>query len=171
MTEADVAELFAMLTGAFPNAKVTPMTGAMYRKALVDLDRDRAAAAVLRLANTAKYFPAIAEIRAAAVELEHGPRRAGAEAWGDVGLAVRRIGRYREPTFDDPLVAECVASFGWLTLCDSTNDVADRARFIELYDQLAERGRRELVAGPALALPAPKRELPKVELRSIGGGK
>lgn len=166
MTEADVAELFALIAGAFPNSRVTAATGTIYRRMLVDLDREKAHAAVCRLLATAKFMPTIAEIRGAAVDLELGARRAGAEAWGDVGMAVRRFGRYQDPEFTDPLVAECVRSFGWHSLCDSTNDVADRARFVELYDQLSARQRADQVAGERLALPAPS-NAPAGRLRDV----
>lgn len=157
MTPADVAELVAILAGAFPRPPMTERTMMVYERMLADLEVEAANRAVARLISTAKWLPTIAEIRAAAVEIARGARRAGAEAWGDVTEAIRRVGRYNPcPNFDDPIVAECVRSFGWLSLCDSTNDIADRARFIELYDQLAERGRRDEVAGAALALPNPK---------------
>lgn len=153
MKESEVCELVAVLSAAFVRPPMTERTCQVYERMLLDLDRETAHRAVARLVNTSKWLPTIAEIRAASVELNLGARRAGAEAWGDVSEAVRKFGRYQEPSFSDPLVAECVRSFGWLSICDSTNDIADRARFIELYDQLAERGRRDQVAGNALALP------------------
>ena len=156
MTGADVAELVAIMSAAFTRPPMTERTCQVYERMLVDLDREAAHRAVARLVNTSKWLPTIAEIRAAAVELQVGARRAGAEAWGDVVETIRRSGRYRTPEFTDPLVAECVRSLGWLSLCDSTNDTADRARFIELYDSLAERTRRDLVAGESLALPPPR---------------
>ena len=39
--------------------------------------------------------------------------------------------------FTDPVTAQCVASLRWRELCDSENQAADRARFVELYDKLA----------------------------------
>lgn len=153
MTTVEAAELVAVLLGAYPSARVNEQTCKIYESMLKDLDRDSAARAVSRLLATSKFLPAIAEIRAEATTVEHGHRRLGGEAWGDVGLAVRRFGRYEHPVFDDQIVAECVRQMGWLSLCNSTNEVADRARFIELYDGLAQRDRRELVAGAANALP------------------
>jgi hypothetical protein len=105
---------------------------------------------------TSKFLPTIAEIRAAAVEMAHGARRLGGEAWGDVGSEIRRVGAYGEPQFTDPVAAECVRLMGWRNLCLGTNDAADRARFVELYDGLAVRARADQVAGEALALPKPQ---------------
>ncbi len=156
MTPLEAAELFRDIVAAYPNANVSERASEVYETMLADVDARAARAAAARLLATSRFMPTIAEIREAAAELTLGPRRLGGEAWGDVGMAVRRYGRNRTPEFADPLVAEAVRQLGWLSICDSTNDVADRARFIELYDGLAQRERRDTVAGPALALPAPK---------------
>lgn len=155
MKESEVTELVAVLVAAFPRPPIAEKTVAIYEQMLRDLAVEVAHRAVARLVATSKWLPTIAEIRAAAVEAQLGARRAGAEAWGDVNDAVRRVGRYGTPKFADPLVAEAVRSLGWLAICDSTNDVADRARFIELYDSLAVRARGDQVAGATLALPKP----------------
>jgi hypothetical protein len=166
MKQVEVAELVTMLTLAFPRPVIQEGTMRLYEKMLIDLDKDKAHAAVARLIGTAKFLPTIAEIRSASADLVMGPRRVGAEAWGDVNEAVRKFGRYRAPVFSDPIVAECVRCFGWQSICDSTNDIADRARFVELYDQLAARVRSDQVAGPSLALPAPK-DAPQRHLASL----
>lgn len=173
MTQADVAELVATLSMAFPRPVMQEGTMRIYERMLLDLDRERAHQACARLIVSSKWLPTIAEIRSAATELEFGAVRAGAEAWGDVNEAVRRVGRYGVPKFADPVVAVCVRSFGWLALCDSTNDTADRARFIELYDQLAARDRRDAVAGPSLALPSWRTSNNDVRalVAGIGGGR
>lgn len=157
MKQSEVTELVEILAAAFPRPQMTEATCNVYERMLCDLDRELAHRAVARLITSSKWLPTVAEIRGAATELTAGPRRLGGEAWGDVGQAVRLVGRYREPEFEDPIVAECVRLLGWQTLCDGTNESADRARFIELYDGLATRERRELVVGPWLALPRPNR--------------
>jgi hypothetical protein len=168
MTQLEVAQLVAMLAAAFPHARIGEKTMQVYESMLADLDHEAAKRACARLLSTAKFMPTIAEIRGATVDMEHGPRRIGAEAWGDVNDAVRRFGRYQPPAFEDPLVAECVRSFGWSSLCDSTNDTADRARFIELYDGLAARQRADKVAGGGLSLPSGDRS-PQRRLEAVPG--
>jgi hypothetical protein len=84
--------------------------------------------------------------------------RAGGEGWSDVLAAVSRYGYYREPAFGDPLVARCVTALGWKNLCTSENAIADRARFIELYDRLAAQERREQQS-PVLAAATERRAL------------
>ncbi len=155
MKQSEVADLVAVIAAAFPNQRPTERTCQVYESLLVDLDFATTQRAVARLLATSKFMPTIAEIRAAVVEVQHGARRLGGEAWGDVNEAVRRVGRNGVPEFSDPITAECVRQLGWLSLCNSTNDVADRARFVELYDGLATRRRADEVAGASLALPSP----------------
>lgn len=161
MNPSESAKLVAMVLGAFPNAiprdpEMARKTAEVYKRMLLDLDFEVAERAVARLIATSKFMPTIAEIRSASIDVQRGARRLGGEAWGDVNAEVRRVGRYGSPEFTDPLTAEAVRQLGWLNLCDSTNDVADRARFVELYDGLAARARQDQVAGPALALPDPR---------------
>lgn len=156
MTASEAAKLVAVLLQVYPQAQFGPASSAIYERLLGDLDYAMASAAVDQLAKTSRWMPTIAEIRTAAAELKHGPRRLGAEAWGDVGVAIRKVGAYRPaPVFADALVGECVRLMGWRNLCASENGAADRARFIELYDGLAERNRVETIAAPRLEAPKP----------------
>lgn len=148
----EVAEIIAILARAYPNSNVSEGTSAVYEATLADLEFELTKRAVLRLITLNKWFPTVAEIREAVTDLHHGPKRLGAEAWCDVGLEIRRTGYIGEPAFADPLVAECVAAIGWRSLCLGTNEAADRARFIELYDGLHARARADQVSG--IALPA-----------------
>jgi hypothetical protein len=156
MKRSEVIELVLMLMQAYPNAKVGERTCEVYEQALLDLDRDHARSATSRLIATSKWLPTIAEIRAAATDLRLGPGRTGGEAWADAITAVRVVGRYGVPTWSDPLLGEAMRMWGsWRDFCNSPeDDPGGRARFIELYEQLASRGRAAAVSG--IALPAPK---------------
>ena len=123
---------------------------------LEDLHGSDVAAALKRHIATSKWLPSVAELRAICAEAEHGRARAGGDAWGDVLAAVARFGAYRTPEFSDPLVARCVERFGWRELCGSENQVADRARFVELYDKLAKEQAEDAVVGalPGVSRPA-----------------
>ena len=125
---------------------------------LADLDFELAKRAVTRLIATSKFLPTIAEVRSAATAFELGPVRAGGEAWGDVVAAIRFVGHYGIPKFEDPLVAHCVECLSWRGLCLGENEAADRARFIEMYDAVAERRRTDDVAR-AEPLRLPDRDL------------
>lgn len=154
---------------------VTEMTK-LYSAGLMDLDFDIAYRAVVRIVHTSKFLPTVAEIREAAGILKHGNRRTGAEAWGEVIAKIRRYGWQREPGvdffFEDPLTERVVRAFNWEILCAGEGDsiVADRARFITAYEEMASAARADAAASPNLssdmltmrtsmpakALPAPK---------------
>lgn len=159
MTDIETQQVVSLLLAAFPSARLDAeaarATAVVYRRMLADLDAGIARAAIERLIATCKWFPTVAEIREACAALTAGPRRAGGEAWGDVRRAISRYGYSREPgrdfAFEDPLVAKAVSALGWGAICSSENEVADRARFIELYDKLARDNRAEVVSG---SLPA-----------------
>lgn len=161
MTPSQAAKLVAVLLQAYPQAQFGPSSSALYERELADLDAGTALDAVRRIVRTNKWLPTVAEIRAAAVDVTAGARRLGVEAWGDVVEAIRRIGSYQAaPEFTDQATSECVRLLGWLNLCRGTNEAADRARFVELYDGLSGRQRADLVAGKALPAAAPVGALP-----------
>lgn len=158
MTNEQIGELVKNILGAFPAQRqrmterdVEGFTLAC-KLGLEDLDQARAMVALRRVVRTARFLPTIAEIREAAVEVAHGARKNGGEAWGEVRALVARQGRYRTPGVDfaieDELVAAAVRAFGWSELCRGENPSADRARFIELYDQLARGERRAAQIAP-----------------------
>ena len=62
----------------------------------------------------------------------------GLEAWAAVLWAMRRVGRHRTPYFENPVLAECVAVFGWRDLCSTdVDDAATRDFFIRTYEERA----------------------------------
>lgn len=166
MTDDESTKIWACISAGYPAAMArmgdaqARASSAVYRRMLADLDYPTVNAAVEGLIATSKFLPTVAEIREAAASLTAGPVRAGGEAWGDVLMAVRRFGINRRPEFADPLTAAAVHALGWRELCNSENQTADRARFIELYDQIAHRRRHEYIAA---GLPAAR------QLRELRG--
>lgn len=178
MTDVESQKLVAMLFALFPGQthRLTPdlarQTAAAYRRMLADLDYGSATAALERVAATSEFFPTVAAIRAAVVSVNDGDVRQGAAGWGDVLSAVSRWGINRTPGadfhFDDPIVQKCVNDFGWQNICNSENQVADRARFIDHYDRIAKDNRTSRVVGE-LPANARLRELRSGEANQIGG--
>jgi hypothetical protein len=171
MTETEALAVLKLLGAAYPtqrqrmtNDDVRGMAAA-YMAGLLDLDRDRVRAAVDRLVKSSQWIPTIAEIRAAAVDVAHGTRAPGGEAWGRCLALIRRYGSHRWPAvdfeIDDPVLLATIRALGWLDLCASDNAAADRARFIELYDQLAKGERKEAAIAPG----ATSRALPQARPR------
>lgn len=156
MKPSEAAEIVMMLIAAYPNARITPSTSAVYESALADLDAPNARQAVTRLLATSKWLPTIAEIRSAATDLRLGPARTGEEAYAIVAQAIRRVGQYQRVTFHDPLIERALGIWGgWTGACLAPeDDPGGRARFIELYDSLAARERDAEASG--IPLPAPK---------------
>lgn len=169
MTNEECWKLIGVLFTTYPSANLDVKHAEAYASALLDLPRDAAIAAVERLRRSSRFLPSVAEIREAATAQQHGPRKTGAEAYGELLAAIRRHGQYPEVRFvDGKLVAEspwppvapdvaramlCVWS-SWTAACNSgDSEAADRARFIDAYDGLAVRSREDLVAGSALPKP------------------
>lgn len=186
MKASEAGRLVGAVLVAYPTVRLTEQQQTtmveLYISTLADLTYEHCNVALLTLIKTAKFMPTVAEIRGAALELAHGPVRAGGEAWGDVVQALRRYGLQRSPgvdfTFADPVVARCVKALTWGELCRSENVIADRARFVELYDRLASEVRREQQA-PELAAARQRREvagpqavgaLANAALKRLGGG-
>jgi hypothetical protein len=153
MNDIEAQRVVTMLVSAFPSALARLSdeqlrdTMKIYREMIKDVEADLAAQAVRGLIATSRFMPTIAEVREACMIAKYGRRRPGGDAWGDVVKALKRYGYTRSPgrdfSFDDQLVARAVGALGWAELCKSDNSVADRARFIELYDQLANNVRSD----------------------------
>jgi hypothetical protein len=150
VTKVEAAQLMAMLVAQWPQSTVSSKTSQLYEAHLLDLDFQAAQVAVSRIAKTTRWLPTVAEIREVTCDVIHGPKRLGGEAWGDVLAEIRRVGAYDVPKFKDPATAECVRLLDWRGLCLGTNEVADRARFVELYEGLQDRARLDVIAGHAL---------------------
>lgn len=153
MNKQEAAKLVSTLLGANPataarldRATSLSMVDA-YHTLLEDIPYETVSAAARVLLQTRAFIPSAAELRGAALELVQGSVAPGGEAWGKVLRAIQERGAYRQPgvdfVFHDPTTAQCVAALGWQALCLSENPVADRARFIEMYDKLAAQQRRE----------------------------
>ncbi|HEY1551121.1 MAG TPA: hypothetical protein VGG28_25000 [Kofleriaceae bacterium] len=156
MTKAEIGQVVKLLLASYATQRAR-LTAAdvegmfeAYAAALGDLDVEAVRAAVIRIVRTSKWLPTVADIRSEVGELAHAASRAGLEAWGDIVRAMQRYGSHRTPgidfTFDDPVIAELVSSTLWRELCGSDNAVADRARFVDAYNQKSQHERKEIAA-------------------------
>ncbi len=161
MTKAEATKIVVHLVGIWTQTPVSEVTQQLYAQHLADLDFESTVLAIDRLAKTAKWLPAIAEIREMVVNVTHGPKRLGSEAYGDVLAEIRRVGAYGVPRFEDPAVAESVRAMGWRALCLGENEASDRARFVDLYEGLQDRARADVAAGRALPPARGLRALPR----------
>jgi predicted CoA-binding protein len=93
-------------------------------------------------AASSKWFPSVAELRGVALEIQARARGipTAAEAWVEVMGQVRAHGYYGEPVFSYPLIQQAIDGLGgWRNLCAGTNQVADRAHFLRIYESLSSR--------------------------------
>jgi len=173
MTESQAAKLIAMLITAWPDGmrwlsdEQQANTRRLYREFLRDLPYDAGDAAVRRLIaiwkpSSARGWPTIAELRATIRAQQFGRPLVGAEAWGEIQRLIKKFGAHRVPGVDfgisDPVVNGIVEIMGWRELCLSENPTADRARVIELCEQLSAREVADRAVGQ-LAPPIPVRRL------------
>lgn len=140
---------FAMaLRTYFPREQILPNQQAMelwYRE-LQDIPYEVAEAGLRQWVSTNKWSPSIADIREMATTIQRGSIPDWGEGWEQVTKAIRQYGTYRIPeameTFD-PLTRKCVERLGFKNLCMSENVTADRANFRMVYEQLAEREKKD----------------------------
>ena len=157
MQPTEFAQLWTVLTAAYPGFKTPAATIEVYHRALADIDYTLAEAAVLDSVSKSRFFPTIAEIREAAARLAVGAdsRKLALEAWGDVKRAVYVCGRAgwdKAKKLLDHDTAEAIRALGWLSFCDSEVDeeMSWRARFVEIYDQFQRRDVRNVQMLPAV---------------------
>lgn len=117
------------------------------------LEPDVISAALRAAVTRTEFFPTPKLVLELAVELTVAPKRSGADAWGDVTTAINTHHSYHPPDMDggaldatnyrwsfaDPIVGKVVRGMGWLYLCMSTDQMADRAHFIKAYEQERDR--------------------------------
>lgn len=166
MTVDDAIQAVKLILASYPSQRQrmseedTRGMYSAYTAGLADLPFDIVRIGITRLVKSSKWMPTIAEIRGAAVTARDGRAREGAEGWGDALTAIGKYGQNRVPgkdfEFADPLVDRVIHAIGWRELCVSEFQPADRKRFIELYEQLAEHDAIDRVSG----MPAPKQQLP-----------
>lgn len=113
---------------------------------LGDLEYAVLNAAIQKYMLTNKFPPTIADLREIATTICTGAIPDWGEGWEQVLNAIRRYGYCRETealeTMDE-LTKTCVKRLGWRNLCMSENNNQDRANFRMIYEQLAERTKKE----------------------------
>ena len=141
-----ITKVLAVVSAAYPNFDLKPETVKVYLKLLADLPDELLEEASLAHIAQSTYFPTVAELRSAAVELlgRQDPLPAGLEAWSEVEDQIRKVGYTGQPVFKHPLTAQLVRALGWQKLCWSENQVADRAHFLTAFEQLRFRERSQM---------------------------
>lgn len=145
--ETEIVKLIGMMSAAYPSTQVSTDTFKVYVAMLKDIPLDILAASVQQCMAESEFLPTVAKIREKSLALVRPVAPEPLEAWGIVLKEIQRVGFYRSPKFNDPIIAKAVDCIGWQTLCSSENQVADRAHFGKVYEGLlrqAENDRRML---------------------------
>lgn len=142
MEKRETAAVLALLASAYPYAKVSKETAAVYHGVWLDLTFDDCRRAAETLIRVSDHFPSAAALRR---EVLRGAGRLAvspAEAWAMVTAGVRDSGRYKRPRFACEAVEKAVSAIGWREICDSENQGVLRAHFFKVYEKLAEEADR-----------------------------
>ena len=140
MADQDVMRILGVLVAAFPNNKVAKETMDVYKLTLADIPLDVLEAATLQIITTAKFFPAVSEIRDAAHSIMLGLNKipSAFEAWQE---AVEHCRQGNYDGYSHPLIERAVKVIGipyWQSM-ETTDEMATRAQFIRVYDSLFNR--------------------------------
>lgn len=140
------AALIGALAAAFPHATISGETLKVYIKAFEDIEDEVLDAAINQCLAECEFFPTVARLRRMCLALTSDVTRQPTpfEAWGQVLKQIGSVGYYSKPSFDSPLITKAVNAMGWQSLCLSENQVADRAHFVKVYEQLLSRAEEDL---------------------------
>lgn len=149
MTKQEFSVFASAMRTYFPKESILPNSQAMelwYRQ-LQDIPCEVAEVALQKWVSVNKWSPSIADIRELAASICGGEISDWGESWEKVISACRRYGRNRAleamESFDD-ITREAVKRVGgFIYICNSENIVADRARYEQVYNALAERKKKE----------------------------
>lgn len=148
----DIAKLVALLSAAYPNWNLSEYTIEVYYLDLRDIPADELMIAAQHCRSEAgrKFAPSVGELRGAVMELRHSAMNipSAFDAWQDVLMQFVNTGSYGTPQFTSPITARVVKSLGWRNLCLSENQAADRARFLQAFEQMSERAEKEMMLIP-----------------------
>lgn len=146
--QTDIAQILSVISAAYPNFVVTEKTVEVYWQILSDIPADELKAATLHCISESgrKFAPSVGELRGAVGELRSLSYNVPSsfQAWQEVQKQINdNGGDFGKPVWSHPLVVKTVEAIGWRTLRMSEDQTADRARFIQCYEQFQERAQKE----------------------------
>ncbi len=143
MTRQEICALLALASSSYPSMQARdpkPVVDA-WSILLADIDPVVAKAAIIKVCRESQFFPSVAQIIAAAKQLDPDNEKlpTAAEAWEEVKRLITDIGPYRAPAYSCDTVRRAAQSIGWLQLCTGDNAEADRAHFLKIYESMRSR--------------------------------
>ena len=141
---------FAMaLKTYYPKENLLPNDKAMelWFKQLQDIPYEVAEIGLNKWVSLNKWSPSIADIREMASSVSNGDLPEWGDAWEEVCRAIRHYGACDATNALEslsPLARKTAKRMGFRDLCMSENPQADRANFRMIYEQLAEREKKDM---------------------------
>lgn len=166
ITKQDFMKIVKAIQTYYPRADAFPKTDAiaLWYEELNDLTYEQMTTALRRHVATSKWSPTIAELREQCVEIEI-PVDDWGVAWEELQRAIRNWGWSREEeayaSMSD-LTRQTVRRLGYQYLCESQDQMADRANFRNIYEQLKGANKVNQQVKPTMRV-----ELPRVEDRKV----
>ena len=148
MKAAEAKTLVRALAAAW-RVNLSEETAALYIKFLADIPAEAAGHAVTDLIAVNKFFPTIAEVRAACSRRRKDRPPEPADAWLEVMEQLEAVGFSRPPRFSHPLVERAVRTIGWRVLGESTAIGVERGHFLQLYSAMLARTNEDAARLPA----------------------
>ena len=155
ISKAQITQILGILGVAYRRQAMTEkdllVAVPIWHDLLSDLDFDLLRAAVQNHCTSSKWFPSVAELRDAAFELAESDadKITPGEAWAEVksAIAAGSSAYYsKSRTWSSPLVEKAFCAIGgwdYYRYALSSAEPADRARFIEAFQDLRTRGRQQ----------------------------
>lgn len=148
MTEEEFAKFAMALKTYYPRENLLPNKQAMdlWYLQLQDIPYQIAEVGLNKWVSLNKWSPSIADIREMTSSVSHGELPSWGDAWQEVLIAIRQYGSYRAIEAMNsltPLARKATERIGFVNLCMSENISADRANFRMIYEQLAERQKKD----------------------------
>lgn len=141
MDQVEFGKIAAAINTYYPKDKPFKNTAAiqLWYEEFKELPYEDVVNGLRRHVNTSRWCPTIAELKSAVVTNVAGEKDWG-DHWNKAVKAIQRFGIYQEEAALaslDPLTRQIVKRLGYKDLCRSENQMADRANFRMVYEQVA----------------------------------
>ena len=170
-SKKEIAEILGMLSAAYPNFNMTEASARVYYSMLEDIEGNLLKASAVQCVRTSKWFPSVSELVQGSYELITDSQQTAEEAWGRV---IKRASkpesiyhdgvRYKPKPLDELTEKAVEAIGGWQAIRQSEMIASERKRFIDAYNGISQRVRREITEHPLVKA---GREQAKLEARKL----
>ena len=145
MNKTEIIKIFSIFNVAYSKFIIPgkeEMMLEVWHEMLQEYPYNQVAEASKNHIRSSKFPPTIHDIIDRIQEMEDIGKDDGLTAWARVTKAIRYYGYYREPEAMESLpedIRSVVQAMGYQTLCQSENEVADRAHFCKAYETQQKR--------------------------------